>query len=214
MKAIIAVLVGASPVVLHLAIVWSSGPLLALFLALIATGLLLSAARGRLPHWAVALTALGALGMAGFALVDMDAASRVAGAWPILVYLAIAWVFGSTLLPGRTPIIERIARIVDHGDAMPSKLVAYTRFLTWTWTIVPLIMAITSLVLARFASQTAWSLFTNVLSYLGLAVLFFGEYPYRRWRYPDTPHTNPLAVAVRLARNAPELFGRQERHSG
>jgi len=214
MKAIIAVLIGASPVVLHLAIVWSNGPLLALFLALIATGLLFGVARGRFPPWAAALTALAVFGMAGFALVDMDLASRIAGAWPILVYLAIAWVFGSTLLPERTPIIERIARIVDHGDAMPKELVAYTRALTWMWTIVPLLMALTSLALARFASQAAWSLFTNVLSYAGLAALFFGEYPYRRWRYPDTPHTNPLAVAVRLARNAPELFGRQERSSG
>jgi len=214
MKAIIAVLVGASPVVLHLAIVWSSGPLLALFLVLIASGLLVSMARGRLPSWVTALTALAVFGMAGLALVDIGTASRIAGAWPILVYLAIAWVFGSTLLPGRTPIIERIARIVDHGDAMPQKLVTYTRFLTWTWTIVPLLMALTSVVLARFASQAAWSLFTNVLSYVGLTALFFGEYPYRRWRYPDTPHTNPLAVAVRLVRNAPELFWRRERHSG
>jgi uncharacterized membrane protein len=214
MKAIIAVLVGASPIVLHLAIVWSSGPLLALFLALIATGLLISMARGHLPYWAVALTALAALGMVCLALADIGTASRIASAWPILIYLTIAWVFGSSLLPGRTPIIERIARIVDHGDTMPGELITYTRLLTWTWTIVPLMMALTSVLLARFASQTAWSLFTNVLSYVGLAGLFFGEYPYRRWRYPDTPHTNPLAVAVRLARNAPELFGRRERHSG
>jgi uncharacterized membrane protein len=214
MKALIAVLFGTSPIVLHFAIVWSSPPLMALFLALIATGLLASVARGRFPPWALALAALAALGMVGFALLDLDAASRIAGAWPILVYLAIAWVFGSTLLPGRTPLIERIARIVDHGDAMPGELVTYTRFLTWVWTVAPLTLALLSMLLAHFASRTMWSLFTNVLSYAVLAVLFFAEYPYRRWRYPDTPHTNPVAVAVRLARSAPELFGRQGRHSG
>ncbi|MCG6876765.1 MAG: hypothetical protein LJE97_16885 [Betaproteobacteria bacterium] len=211
MKLLIAVLLGASPFVLHLAIVWSSGPLTALFLAIIASGLLASMAPGRIPPWAIGLAAIA---VGGLALADVGTATRIAGAWPILVYLAIAWAFGSTLLPGRTPLIERIARIVDHGDAMPKELVRYTRFLTWTWTVVPVTMALASVLLARFTSPTVWSLFTNVLSYIALAVLFFGEYPYRRWRYPDTPHTNPFAVAVRLARSVPELFGGQERHSG
>lgn len=211
MKTLIAVLLGTSPIVLHLAIVWSSPPLMALFLAIIATGLLATVARGRLPPWAIVLAALA---VGGLALLDLGTTSRIAGAWPILVYVALAGVFGSTLLPGRMPLIERIARIVDHGDAMPSELVTYTRYLTWAWTVIPLSMAVASVLLAHFASQTMWSLFTNVLSYVALAVLFFAEYPYRRWRYPDTPHTNPVAVAVRLARGAPELFGRQGRRPG
>ena len=208
MKKIIAVLVGASPIVLHLAIVWSSPTLMALFVAIIATALLSGFARGRIPLW---LIGLAALGVGALAMLDLGTAARIAGAWPILVYLAIAWVFGSSLLPGRIPLVERIARIVDHGDAMPDKLVRYTRFLTWAWTVVPLGMAVASVLLAQFASRATWSLFTNVLSYVALAVLFFVEYPYRRWRYPDTPHTNPLMVAVRLARNLPEFLGRRNR---
>ncbi len=211
MKALIAVLLGTSPIVLHFAIIWSSRPLMVLFLAIIATSLLVSLARGRCPPWIIALAALG---VGGLALLDPGTATRIAGAWPILIYLVIAWVFGSTLRPGRTPLIERFARIIDHGDAMPGELVAYTRALTWVWTIVPLTMALASVLLAQFASREVWSLFTNVLSYLALAVLFFAEYPYRRWRYPDTPHTNPVTVAVRLARHAPELFRPPGRHSG
>lgn len=211
MKTLIAVLLGTSPFVLHLAIVWSSPALMALFLVIIAAGLLAGIARGRLPLWAIGLAALA---VGGLALLDLGTASRIAGAWPILVYLVIAWVFGSSLLPGRMPLVERIARIVDHGDAMPAKLVTYTRVLTWTWTLIPLGMALVSGLLAEFASRTTWSLFTNVLSYVALAVLFFAEYPYRRWRYPDTPHTNPLMVAVRLARNVPEFLGRQGRQIG
>jgi len=211
MKLLIAVLLGASPFVLHLAIVWSSGPLMALFLAIITSGLLASMARGHIPPWAIALAALA---VGGFALADVGTATRIAGTCPILVYLVIAWVFGSTLLPGRTPLIERIARTIDQGDAMPRELVRYTRFLTWAWTIVPVTLALASVLLVPLASQTVWSFFTNVLSYVALAVLFFGEYPYRRWRYPDTPHTNPFVVAVRVARRVPELLGERERHTG
>jgi len=211
MKALIAILLGTSPIMLHLAIVSSSRPLMALFLALITASLLLGAVRGTFPPWGIAVFALG---VGGLALLDLDSATRVAGAWPVLVYLAIAWVFGRSLRTGRIPLVERFARIIDHGDTMSSELVAYTRFLTWAWTAVPLSLALASVLLAQFASREVWSLFTNVLGYLTLATLFFAEYPYRRWRYPDTPHTNPVEVAVRLARRAPELLGRQDRHPG
>ncbi len=214
MKALIAILLGTSPIVLHLAIVWSSRPLMILFLALVAAGLLVSVVRARCPPWGIALAALAAAGIVGVALLDLGTVSRIAGAWPILIYLAIAAVFGSTLRPGCTPLIERVARIIDHGDTMPGELVAYTRRLTWAWTIIPVAMALISVLLAQFAAREVWSLFTNVVSYLALAVLFLAEYPYRRWRYPDTPHTNPLTVAVRLARHAPELFRPQGRHPG
>jgi uncharacterized membrane protein len=211
MKAFIAVLLGASPLVLHMAIVWSIRPLVIVFLVMVTTGVLAGLVRGRFSPWVIPLAALG---VGAFALADFGAAERIASAWPVLVYIAIAWVFGSTLRPGAVPLIERIARFVDYGDAMPAAIVAYTRFLTWTWTVVPVSMAVASLLLAEFASREVWSLFTNVLSYFALALLFFGEYPYRRWRYPDTPHTNPVAVAVRLARHAPEFFRPQPRHPG
>lgn len=214
MKALIAVLLGASPIVLHLAIVHSNGPLLVLFLAIVATGLLVSFARSRFPAWSITLAALAACGLASLALLDVDMAARIASAWPVLVLLTIAWVFGSTLRPGRMPLIERIARFIDQGDAMPRELVAYTRILTWAWTVIPLAMALISVLLAQFASREVWSLFTNVLSYPALAVLFVAEYPYRRWRYPDTPHTNPVAVALRLVHHAPEVFRPQGQTPG
>jgi uncharacterized membrane protein len=211
MKTLIAVLLGTSPVVLHLAIVWSSRPLMILFLAIVATGLLAAMARRRLSPWA---TVVAALGMGAFGMLDIATAARIASAWPIVVYLATAYVFGRTLRPGRTPLIERLARALDYTEGMPAEIVAYTRRLTWAWTIIPAAMALGSLLLAEFASRAAWSLFSNVLGYFALMALFFAEYPYRRWRYPDTPHTNPVAVAVRLARRAPEFLRPQGRHPG
>ena len=214
MKILIAVLLGTSPFVLHLAIVWSSPAFMALFIVFIAVGLLAGFARGHLPPWAIGLAALAALGFGGLALLDLGTAFRVAETWPILVYLGIAWIFGSSLLPGRMPLVERIARIVDFGDAMPARLVKYTRVLTWAWTLVCLGFALVSVLLAQFASQATWSLFTNVLSYVALAVFFLAEYPYRRWRYPETPPSNPLVVAARMVRNAPRFLSRQGREWG
>ena len=208
MKGVIAVLLGASPFVLHLAIVRSSRVLMIVFLAIVLAGLLAAAAQGRLPMW---VAGVAALALAAFATLDAVTAVRVAWIWPILGYLAIAWIFGHTLRPGRMPLIERIARRIDQGDAIPSELVRYTRILTWAWTVVPLAIALVSVLLAQFATREVWSLFTNILGYVALAVLFLAEYPYRRWRYPHTPHTNPITVALRLARSAPEYFGR---HSG
>jgi uncharacterized membrane protein len=211
MKVLIAVLFGTSPVVLHLAIVWSSRPLMILFMAMVSTGLLAGLVRGRLSPWA---TALAALGIAAFAMLDLRTAACIAGAWPIVVYLAIAFVFGSSLRPDRMPLIERLARALDYTDDMPAEIVAYTRRLTLAWTIIPAAMALVSLLLAEFATRGTWSLFSNVLGYLTLVALFFGEYPYRRWRYPYTPHSNPVTVAVRLARRAPEFLRPQGRHPG
>jgi uncharacterized membrane protein len=211
MKALIAVLLGTSPVVLHLAIVWSSRPLMILFLAMVAVGLLAGLARGRLSPWA---TTVAALGIGVFGMLDIDTAARIAGAWPIVVYLAIAFVFGNSLRPGRMPLIEHLARAFDYADGMPAEIVVYTRRLTWAWTIMPAAMALVSLLLAQFAARETRSLFSNVLGYLALVALFLGEYPYRRWRYPHTPHTNPVTVAARLARRAPEFLRPQGRHLG
>src|SRR3989304_2035879 len=166
MKALLAVLLGATPLVLHFAIVWDSWPLLLGFVGLAALGLAIgSRARAARP-W---ILALGAAGVLGFVWLDHRTAAQIAFAWPILVYLAIAWVFGRTLRAGRMPLIERIARLVDHGDSMPRELIRYTRVLTWIWTVLPLGMALVSALLAQFASPAAWSLFTNVLSYAALA---------------------------------------------
>jgi len=203
MRALLAAVLGTSPLVLHLAIVRDSWPLTLGFVAMVAIGMTIGG-RGRwIPAWALALVAAGVV---GFAWLDHRTPAHFAIAWPIVVYLAIAWAFGHTLRAGRMPLVERMARLVDHGDGMPRELVAYTRGLTWIWTVVPLGLAVVSALLARFASPMAWSLFTNVLGYAALAALFFAEYPYRVRRYPQYTHTNPLAVAARLAQRAPELF--------
>ncbi|MCZ7566332.1 MAG: hypothetical protein M5U08_23110 [Burkholderiales bacterium] len=203
MKLPLAAVLGAGPLVLHLAIVWESWALLAGFAAIAAAAAALDGGAHRFPPGALALAALG---IAGLALLDARAVVPLAFVWPAAAYLAVAWVFGRTLRRGRVPLVERMARMIDHGEHLPHELVRYTRVLTWVWTLLPLAMAVASVLLARFASTVAWSFFSNVLSYAVLAALFFAEYPYRVRRFPQYAHTHPLAVAACLARRAPELF--------
>ena len=107
---------------------------------------------------------------------------------PVLINAALAYVFGSTLLPGRDPFISRFARM-EQG-ALPADLARYTRRLTWIWALLFTAMAITALALALFGSLAAWSTFTNVVTYALVGVLFAGEYAYRRVRYRQYRHAS------------------------
>ena len=96
--------------------------------------------------------------------------------------------FGSSLLPGREPLISSLARRV-HGS-LPIEIVAYTVSVTWLWTIYFAATIVISLLLYYFASLTIWSFFANVLG-IPLAVLVFvGEYFYRINHIRNFPHVS------------------------
>jgi uncharacterized membrane protein len=146
-----------------------------------------------MPAWVAALAALAAIASAW---LDLRVIAQLALAGPALAFLAGAWLFGRTLLPGRTPLVETIARLERDGD-FPTSLAGYTRRLTWAWAI---------LLAGIPAVAAALALFVNFASYALLALLYFGEYAYRVWRYPQFPHKNPVTVAANLVRRAPELL--------
>jgi len=197
-KAALAILAFASPLALHLAIVTQSRTVMVAFLAVLAVGALAA----RMPAWMTALAAVAAIGSAW---IDLRVIAQLALAGPALAFLAVAWLFGRTLLPGRTPLVETIARLERDGD-FPAGLAGYTRRLTWAWAILLAALPAVSAALAFFATPAAQSLFVNFASYALLALLYFGEYAYRVWRYPQFPHKNPVTVAANLVRRAPELL--------
>ena len=49
-------------------------------------------------------------------------------------------------------------------------------------------MVLWSALLPWLTTVMLWSLFTNFLNYLMAALLFVGEYIYRRWRFQDYDH--------------------------
>lgn len=111
---------------------------------------------------------------------------------PILINLALAWLFGRTLVRGRTPLIARFA-MMEQGT-LSAELVAYTRTLTWLWTLLFVAAAAVSLALALSGHRDAWSVFTNFLNYVLVAALFLGEFAYRRLRFRNYRHHSPLQL--------------------
>ena len=111
---------------------------------------------------------------------------------PIAINLALAWLFGRTLVRGRVPLIARFA-LMEQGT-LSAELASYTRTLTWLWTLLFIAAAAASLALALSGHRDAWSLFTNFLNYVLVAALFLGEFVYRRLRFRNYRHHSPLQL--------------------
>lgn len=118
-------------------------------------------------------------------------------AMPIAVNLLLCALFGRTLARAREPLIARFARL-ERGADLPQDLARYTRTLTVMWTLFFAAMAAVSASLAAGGSTFAWSLFTNVLNYVLVALFFVGEYAYRRIRFRHYRHLSPIEVMRRL----------------
>lgn len=99
--------------------------------------------------------------------------------------------FGSSLLPGREPLITRLARRVHGG--LPKEIATYTVGVTWLWTIYFGATIILSLLLYFFAPLNVWSFFANVLGLPIVIAIFIGEYWYRITFIRDFPHASIFA---------------------
>ena len=102
-------------------------------------------------------------------------------ALPVLVNAGLLASFGGSLARGRTPMVERFARMID-GDLPPEK-VRYCRSVTGVWCLFFLLNGLTALWLAAAGPLRAWALYTGLVSYLLMAALFAGEYAVRRIRF-------------------------------
>lgn len=111
---------------------------------------------------------------------------------PILLNALLAWLFGRTLVRGRLPLIARFA-VMEQGT-LSAELAAYTRTLTWLWTLLFIAAALLSCALAMSGHRDAWSLFTNLVNYLLVVALFLGEFVYRRLRFRNYRHHSPLQL--------------------
>ncbi len=105
---------------------------------------------------------------------------------PALISGWVLFIFGSTLAKGRTALITRFVALteVNITDAVRD----YTRKVTIVWTVVLTLMTIEAVLLALFANQETWSLFTNLLNYIFIFIVFAIEYGYRVHRFPERQH--------------------------
>jgi uncharacterized membrane protein len=193
----------ASPLLLHWAVVQESDRMLQMFFVLLALAVLAMGVRRRqfVPHLLVAGVLVGIA-----YLVDVRIIRALTPVWGAFVYVALAWVFGRTLRGAVTPLVERFARM-EHTNGVPAELVPYARRLTLIWTVLFVLLAIGTIVLAVTTTTEVLSLFTNIVSWLLITILYFAEYAYRQWwAFPHVPHHNPMRVAMDIARNAPQLL--------
>ena len=184
------------PVLVHAAVVTGSADLRFFALAVLIINVLGPwLIRRRLGAWlaAVALIAIAAL------IVHTVGALAFFYATPVLICLALAWFFGRTLLPGRTPLITLLARAIR--GPLPGPVARYTRAVTIFWCVTLLLMALANLGLALFASTELWSLCANFLNYLIVALLFVAEWFLRQWAigdYEDMSWREYLAALRRI----------------
>jgi uncharacterized membrane protein len=134
---------------------------------------------------AVALTRLPLLKISRFARCWLLAALALAACaiwynallplklYPALVSAAFLGVFAYSLLAPPS-IIERMAR--GRGPALPPFVVRYTRRVTQVWCLFFLVNGCIALGTALWAPAAIWSLYTGVVSYVLMGLLFAAEY--------------------------------------
>ena len=142
-------------------------------------GLLLLAAATRLPalklsvaaRWSVA----GALLLAGCALwSNLLLPLKL---YPVLVNGALLAAFGYSLAAPPS-MVERLARLREPD--FPPAAVAYTRRVTQVWCGFFIVNGALALGTALWASDAVWSLYTGVIAYGLMGLLFGAEYLARR----------------------------------
>ncbi len=116
-----------------------------------------------------------ALAAAGLALDD----PRLVLALPALVNLAFLLTFATSL---RTvPMVERYARLVK--PVLPPSEVRYCRTVTLVWCGFFVLNAATAASLAIWSSYDLWAIFTGIVSYAAMGLLFAVEYAVRTFRF-------------------------------
>ncbi|MCF6781351.1 MULTISPECIES: hypothetical protein [Pseudomonadaceae] len=97
--------------------------------------------------------------------------------YPVLINLALLALFAGSLCSGM-PIIERLARLQE--PELPPAAVRYTRKVTWVWAGFFSVNAAIATGLALWAPITWWTLYTGLIAYLLMGLLFAGEWLVRQ----------------------------------
>ena len=97
--------------------------------------------------------------------------------------LALAILFGRTLLPGRDALVTRFARIMH--PMLPPEVERYTRHVTLAWTILFLVLLALSCILYFAGRLSAWSTLANIVNPIAIVAMFVIEYGVRHRVLPD-----------------------------
>ncbi|MBZ0106694.1 MAG: hypothetical protein K8H84_13850 [Sulfuricella denitrificans] len=111
---------------------------------------------------------------------------------PVTISLLLAFMFGRSLFEGEA-LITRIARC-EQPDGLSDVLIHYTRRLTAIWSLYMLGCALLCAVLAPQVSAGLLAALPPVLA----GALICAEYLFRKWRFREYTHRNPLALMLFL----------------
>ncbi len=158
------------------------------------------------PAWAAWCAATAAIGL----LLLRGAGALALDAMPVLVNVALCWLFARTLRRGREPLIAQFIRVIEGPQrlALP-KVAAYARGLTLTWSVLLGAQAgVLALLLVWSAAAganllavpgSAWRIYLHLGSYALVPAFLILEYAYRRWHLRDVPHLPLAQFIARLA---------------
>lgn len=177
------VLLLAYPLLVQLAVVWHAPALEWLALLVLCAIPQYQALCERRPgNWLLLLF----LGAVLYTLVRMGGGMYALFLPPVLITATVFAVFAGSLRAGHVALVTRIAQAIN-GQLKPEGL-HYTRRVTQMWVLVLLALTVAEAGLALFAPLPVWSLFSNGVNYLIVALVFLLEYLYRRHRFPQDNH--------------------------
>lgn len=120
--------------------------------------------------------------------------------------LAMALLFGTTLLRGREPLCSRFAAMI-RGPLTPP-VERYTRGITVAWTVFFVAIAAVSTVLFATASIVEWSTFANYLALPLVGAMFVGEHAWRRIALPGVRSPGMLTALRAYRQTMSQRAGR------
>lgn len=177
-----------------------------------------SAALGVAPLVAAAAMLLGRLAGLRRVVGALALLGLLAALWPLLrqnvalLYLvqhigfnlALASLFGRTLIGPGEALVTRLARLV-YGDGISDRNIRYTRGVTVAWTVFFVTNASVSLLLYALAPAAVWSGYANLLDLPLVATMFLGEHLWRRRALPpeERPGVADIVRAWRRHSSAP-----------
>ena len=118
---------------------------------------------------------------------------------PILIPIALAYLFGKTLIGNNTAFITVLAQKIRNTD-LGEREIKYTRNVTKIWVIFFIFCIIDGILLAYFADVATWSFVTNFVNYILMAALFIIEYSFRRIALSDLDHPGFVSFIKKLIR--------------
>jgi uncharacterized membrane protein len=122
---------------------------------------------GRAARWSAAAgLALAALAVGANAVLPLKL-------YPVLVNATLLAAFGASLVSGPS-MVERMARLREPD--LPPAGVAYTRRVTQAWCVFFVVNGALAFGTALFAPEAVWSLYTGVVAYVLMGLMFGGEY--------------------------------------